>query len=122
MLAIQPRRGRECDEELAAVRVRTTVRHAQNPGPSMLQSRMNLVLELFAVDRAASATGSSGIASLYHEVRDDAMEDDVVVVASLSESRKVLASLQDQEYQIIYSFIGAMAYEPLAHVHCRVRR
>jgi hypothetical protein len=55
---------------------------------------MNLVLEFLPVDRATSSTGASGIASLDHEVRNDAMEDDIVVVATFSERSKVLACLK----------------------------
>lgn len=57
----------------------------------MLQGSLDFVFELFTIDGATTAAGASRVASLDHEVRDDAMKDDVVVVAPLSESREVLA-------------------------------
>jgi hypothetical protein len=57
----------------------------------MLQSSFDFIFELFSIDGATAAACASRVASLDHEVRDDAMEDDVVVVAPLSESREVLA-------------------------------
>lgn len=50
VLSIQPRGRRKGDEELAAVGVRSTVRHAQNSSPRMLQIVTNLILEFLAVD------------------------------------------------------------------------
>jgi len=58
----------------------------------MLQRLLNLIFELFAVDGTTASTGSGRIACLNHEVWDDTVEDDVIVVASLGESCKVLAS------------------------------
>jgi hypothetical protein len=57
---------------------------------------VDFVLEFLAVDRASSTAGAGGIAGLDHEVRDNAVEDDVVVVASLREGREVLACLGSQ--------------------------
>lgn len=94
MLAIQPRRGRKGDEELTAVRVGPAIRHAEDTGTSVLQVIANLVFEFLAVDRASSSTGAGRITSLNHEVGDDAVEDDVVVVTSLRKSREVVASLE----------------------------
>lgn len=93
MLSIQPRCWRESNEKLTAICIGAAVRHAENTSSSMLQIAANLVLEFFAVDRAASAAGAGRITGLDHEVGDNAVEDDIVVVASLCESGKVLAGL-----------------------------
>ena len=61
----------------------------------MLQSRINLVFELFTVDGSATTPGAGGIAGLQHEVWDYAVEDDVVVVAALGESGEVVAGLKN---------------------------
>lgn len=94
MVPVQPGCRRESDEELTAVGVRSTVRHAQNSSAGVFKLSANLILKFLAVDGAASSTGASGIASLDHEVRNDAMEDDIVVVATFSEGCKVLACLK----------------------------
>ena len=59
----------------------------------MFQARMYLVRELVAKDGAATAAGAGGVAGLEHEVWDDAVEDDIVVVAALGEGGEVLAGL-----------------------------
>ena len=59
----------------------------------MFQSRIDLVLELFTVYGSTAATGAGGVAGLEHEVWDYAVEDDVVVVAALSEGGEVGAGL-----------------------------
>lgn len=94
MLPIQPWSRGEGDEELAAIRIRPAIRHAQYSSPSVFETRMYLIFELLAVDRAAPSASAGGIASLDHEVRDYAVENDAVVVASLSECREVLACLE----------------------------
>lgn len=94
MLPVQPRSRRKGDEELAAIRVGSAVRHTQNSSSGMLQPRVNLVLELLAVNRASSPAGTSWIAGLDHEVGDNAVEDNVVVIASLRKCREILACLE----------------------------
>ncbi len=59
----------------------------------MFQFRMNFVLELFAVDGTAPSAGSRGIAGLKHEVGDNAVEYDVIIVAFLRQGCKIIASL-----------------------------
>lgn len=59
----------------------------------MLQLSVDLVLKLLAVDRTPASAGAGRIASLDHEVRNYAVDDDIVVVASLGKRRKVLACL-----------------------------
>jgi len=58
-----------------------------------LQTRMNLILKLVAVDAAAAPARARRVAALDHEVLDDAVEDDAVVVAAAGERLKVLACL-----------------------------
>lgn len=93
VLAIEPWGGRKGDEELTTVRVGAAIRHAENASTGVLEVVANLVFEFLAVDRASSSTGAGRITSLDHEVWDDAVEDDVIVVTSLRESREVVASL-----------------------------
>ena len=59
----------------------------------MLQARIDLVFELFTVDRGTTSAGAGGVAGLQHEVWDYAVEDDVVVVATLGEGGEVGAGL-----------------------------
>jgi hypothetical protein len=78
---------------LAAVCVRAAIGHAQDAGTGMLQGRVDLVLEFLPVDRAPASAGASGVACLKHEVRDDAVEDAVVVVATLGQRAEIPAGL-----------------------------
>lgn len=59
----------------------------------MLQLGGDLVLELLAVDGGAAAAGAGGVAGLDHEVGDDAVDEEVVIVAALGEGGEVLARL-----------------------------
>lgn len=83
MFPIQPRGWSQGDEELTAIGVFATVGHAQNAGAGMLERGVDLICELFAVDAGSAASGACWVARLNHEVWDDAVEDDVVVVPSL---------------------------------------
>lgn len=96
VFSVKPRCWRQGDEELATIGIRTAIRHAQNARAGMFQVVANLVFKLLAVDRAAAAAGAGRVAGLDHEIRDDAVEYDIVVVSSLRESRKVLAGLRKQ--------------------------
>ena len=93
MLPIQPWRRRQRNKKLTPIRVRPAVRHAQHSCPRMLETRVGLVFEFFAVDRAAPAAGAGRVARLKHEVWDYAVKEDVVVVAALGEGGEVLAGL-----------------------------
>lgn len=94
MLPIQPRRRRQSNEELTPIGILPTICHTQNPRPRMLQSRIYLILELFTINGSAATPGTGGVAGLQHEVRDDAVEDYVVVVAALGEGGEVIAGLK----------------------------
>ena len=93
VLPIKPRRWRKGDEELTSICVLSAVGHAQHACASVLQGRTDLVGELFSIDARAASTGTRGITTLDHEVWDNAVEDDIIVVAALGEGRKVLAGL-----------------------------
>jgi hypothetical protein len=90
VLPIQPRRRRQCSEELRAIGIRPRVRHAEDPRARVFQGRGDLVLEFVAVDGGAAAAGACGVAALDHEVWDDAVEDGVVVVPAGREFGEVL--------------------------------
>ena len=100
MLPIQPRRRRQRDKELTPIRILPTIRHTQDPRPRMLQSRIDLIFELVAVDRSAAATGTGRIAGLEHEIWDYAVEDDVVVVPALGEGGEVVAGLRNNSMSV----------------------
>jgi hypothetical protein len=58
-----------------------------------LQRGVDLVLKFLAVDAAAAAAGAGRVTALDHEVGDDAVEDDSIVVAALGELLEVLDRL-----------------------------
>ena len=60
----------------------------------MFEIGVDLVGEFFAEDGAATAASAGGVAGLDHEVRDDAVDEDVVVVAPGGEGGEVLAGLE----------------------------
>ena len=93
MLAIQPRRRGQGDKELTPVGVGPGVGHAENASARVLQGRIDLVLELFAIDGGAAATRAGWVAALNHEVGDDAVEDGLVVVAAANQRGEVFARL-----------------------------
>lgn len=93
MFAVQPGSRGQSDEELAAVGVLAAVGHAEDSGARVFQRRVDLVFKLVPVDACPSAPRPRRVARLDHEVRDDSVEDDAVVVVSLRQRRKVLARL-----------------------------
>jgi hypothetical protein len=94
VLAIQPWRRCQGDEELAAIGVRSCVCHAENAGTAVLQTWMNLVFELLAVDGFAATPGARRVSTLDHEVGYDAVKNLIIVVAALGKTREVLACLR----------------------------
>lgn len=79
MLPIQMRRRHRRDEELAPVRVRPRIRHAQQKWAVVLADEI-LVIELVAVDGfPARAVTSSEVPTLEHEFGDDAVEAGALV-------------------------------------------
>jgi hypothetical protein len=94
MLPIQPRRRRQCDEELTTIRIRSAVRHAQDARARMLQRRADLIFEFLAIDRGAATARACWVAGLDHEIGDYAVEDQVVEVATFGEGREVSGCLK----------------------------
>ena len=86
VLAIQMRGRKVGDEELAAIRLRAGVRHAQDTRFAVLQRWVDLVFKLVA--RTARARARR-IAALDHEILDHAVELHAVIVAVLGEVQEV---------------------------------
>lgn len=83
MLVIEPCRLHGADEELRSVGVGASVGHRQDAGAGVLQAEV-LIGELVAVDGLASSAVVVGeIASLAHEVWNDAMETGSLVAETL---------------------------------------
>src|SRR5204862_5048707 len=80
VLAVEPRRRGQRDEELSAVGVRAAVRHREDAGFGVPQLRRELVGERVA--RAARALAER-VAALDHEAGDHAMKDRAVEVRLL---------------------------------------
>ncbi|KFY34535.1 hypothetical protein V494_06691 [Pseudogymnoascus sp. VKM F-4513 (FW-928)] len=93
MLPIQPRRGRQRNKELAAIRIGARVGHTQDASTRVLELGGYLVGELLAVDGGAAAAGAGWVAGLDHEGGDDTVDEQVVVVAALGEGGEVSARL-----------------------------
>lgn len=95
VLAVEPGRGGQRYEELAAVRVRPGVGHTQDSRAGMLELERlgDLVGELVAVDGGTTTARPRRVASLHHEARDDAVEYRLVVVAAPRQGLEVGACL-----------------------------
>ena len=59
----------------------------------MLQRVDDLILKLGPIDGCATTTGARRIAALDHKALNDAVENDVVVLASLGQGSEVLTCL-----------------------------
>lgn len=81
-------------QELAPIGIGPTIRHAQDACSCVFQAWMYLVLEFLAIYGRPAAASSGWIAGLEHEVRDNAVKYDIVVIIALSESEEVLAGLE----------------------------
>ena len=103
VLAVEPWRVSEAEEELGAVRVGASIGHRQN-SLSLMSVDEVFVVELGSVDGFASSTVSgSEVTALGHEAGDDSVEERLFEVESLSrlasallaraESAEVLGSL-----------------------------
>lgn len=84
----------------------------------MFEILVNLVFELFAVYRVSASPSARGIASLDHEVGDNAVEDDIVVISALGQSREILTGLRAVSARL--SSVEKELCEPLVHGCCRV--
>lgn len=94
VLAIQMRRRTKRDEELGTVRVLASIRHAHGSLAIVLETWDDLILKLAAPDGLPSAACAGWVTTLDHEAGDDAVEDDIVVLAGFGERGKVLARLR----------------------------
>lgn len=88
VLSIEVRGRVVGDEELGAVGIGASISHGENSCFVVAEFADELIGEL--VSRAAP-TGAGGITALDHEVRDHAVELDVVVVAALGEVEEICA-------------------------------
>ena len=100
ILAIEMRRRRKRDEELAAIGVRPLVRHADDASRIMSEGRANLVLE--ELDRGVVDGGRAlglgvrrGTPRLHHEVRYHAVEGAAIVEVGGAQGEEVLGCLGD---------------------------
>jgi len=91
MLAIQPGRGFQRDEELRSIGIRSRVCHGHYSSAGMLEIARYFVWKLSAVYRFSTPSRPSRIASLDHEIPYNAMEYGAVVIASVCQSRHVVA-------------------------------
>ncbi len=101
-MGVQPGRGSKCNEKLASVRAGSPVGHRKETGTVEFQVRTDFILEIFAVDARAPASGSGRISALNHEVVDHAVEADAVVVSFLREAFEVLDGLRRLGVEELY--------------------
>lgn len=83
-------RWQNSDEELAAVRIRTSIGHAHGVRSVVLQCGHKLVLKVSSPNRLATSSSARRVSSLHHKALDDSMENVTVVVARLAVDTKVL--------------------------------
>lgn len=106
VLAIEVRRGGQGDEELAAVGAGPAVGHGQDALAGVSARGVELVLELAAVDGLAARARARRVAALDHEARDDAVEDDVVVLVRVGQAGEVLARLWQRGSPLVSPCVG----------------
>lgn len=94
VLQVQMGLGSIRDEELAGIRVRTTVRHRQHATICVPQIVLEFILEFAIPYRSASFAGSSWVAGLHNEALDVAMEQVIVVVITGAKGQEVFAGLR----------------------------
>ena len=81
--AIEMRHGRRAEKELATISVLAAVGHGQDAGPHVLVDEV-CVFELAAVNALAPCAVHLGeVATLFHTVRDDAVQGAVLEVDHL---------------------------------------
>ena len=77
------------DKELAAVGIGSGIGHAQRAA-EIVQLLAALILELSAVDALTARTGAGGVTALNHEILDDAVEDEAIIIALFGQGYEVL--------------------------------
>jgi hypothetical protein len=93
MIQLTVRCRAQRDEELAAVGAWAGVGHAECALAVVAKGRHEFILELGSVDGGATTTSTGRVTTLDHEALNDAVEDDVVVLAGRSKGGEVLAGL-----------------------------
>lgn len=83
----------QCDEELRAVSVGTTVSHGKYSSSWMSQVLVDLVFKLFSVNWISTSSRACWISALNHKVCNDSMENRVVVISSSCKLSKVATSV-----------------------------
>mmetsp|Transcript_34881 Transcript_34881/g.96257 ORF Transcript_34881/g.96257 Transcript_34881/m.96257 type:complete len:374 (+) Transcript_34881:339-1460(+) len=83
MLAVEPRARHSRDEELRAICIRAGIGHRQCERSVVLQSPMELVLELATPNAFSACAIALRVAALDHEALDHPVEDRVVVIPVL---------------------------------------
>ena len=89
VFSIQPWGGFVGDEELRAVGAGSGVGHGEDAGLGVCQRRNDFIAEFVS---GTSCSCASWITALNHEVRDDAVEGEAVVISTLGEVEKVCGS------------------------------
>lgn len=100
--AVEMPRRRQRDEELGAVSIGASIRHAQHAGGRVRELGYDFVGEFASVNGGAAAAAAGWVAGLDHEVSDDAVAGDGVVEACCGESGEVVACLLD----VLDGFLG----------------
>jgi hypothetical protein len=99
----------ESDEELGVVGVTVSIGHGYQPSVGELQPLMKLIFEGTSIDGLAPSSSASGITALYHEARNDSMEDGVIVVslhAQLDEVPTSQRSLSRPQFYVKLTMTG----------------
>lgn len=86
MFAIEVRRRKVGDEELAAVGVRPRVGHGEDATLRVLERAVDLVSKLVA---GTAGPGASWVAALNHEIGNHTVEGNAIVVSTLREVEKI---------------------------------
>ena len=86
VFAVKVRCGHVGDEELASIGPRARIGHGKNTGAAVFEPSVHFVFKAVAGSAAACA---GGIAALDHELLDDAMEGEAIVVTALREIQEV---------------------------------
>lgn len=93
MLVVKPWRRRRRDEKLGPVGTRPGIGHAHGVWPIMPKLTCELIFELSPPDTISTGAVAQWIARLYHEFRDDAVEDDAFKVTAPRVPNEVLHRL-----------------------------
>jgi len=123
VLVVQPAGLNGSDEELAAVGVGASISHRHDARASVLQLEV-LISKLAAIDGlATSAIVVGEVATLAHEVGDDAVENATLVTKALlscAEGTEILSSLGNNiAPQLNNNPAGGLAVDGHVKIHTR---